>query len=114
MALASTANPRPHCQRSSFAYTAKPNLKQSSTAENWLVGPEKNTDSAAGTGPAVSRDAQSSRLLQRVNGNFAESQILGLRPPRPKGMRTVTRIQYSPPQGPTSLFTIFRAPRKLS
>ena len=44
--LASTANPRPHYQRSSFAYTAKPNLKQSSTAENWLVGPEKNTDSA--------------------------------------------------------------------
>src|SRR5215813_3794135 len=35
--LASAANPRPHCQRSSFAYTAKPNLKQSSTAENWLV-----------------------------------------------------------------------------
>jgi hypothetical protein len=38
-------------------YTAKPNLKQSSTAENWLVGPEKNTDSADGVGPAVSRDA---------------------------------------------------------
>lgn len=35
----------PHCQRSSFAYTTKPNLKQSSTAENWLGGPEKNTES---------------------------------------------------------------------
>jgi hypothetical protein len=41
----------------SFAYTAKPNLKQSFTAENWLVAPEKNTDSADGIGPAVSRDA---------------------------------------------------------
>ena len=35
----------------------KASLKQSSTAENWLVGPEKNTDSADGVGPAVSRDA---------------------------------------------------------
>ena len=26
--------------------------QQSSTAENWLVGPEKNTDSADGAGPA--------------------------------------------------------------
>jgi hypothetical protein len=26
--------------------------QQSSTAENWLVEPEKNTDSADGTGPA--------------------------------------------------------------
>ena len=26
--------------------------QQSSTEENWLAGPEKNTDSADGTGPA--------------------------------------------------------------
>jgi hypothetical protein len=26
--------------------------QQSSTAENWLAGPEKNTNSAGGTGPA--------------------------------------------------------------
>jgi len=45
--------------------------QQSSTAENWLTGPEKNTDSADGTGPAVSRDSQISRLPQRVKGNFA-------------------------------------------
>ena len=55
--LASTTNPRPHYQRSSFPYTAKPNPKQSLTAENWLVAPEKNTDSADRPGPAVSRDA---------------------------------------------------------
>jgi hypothetical protein len=30
--------------------------QQSSTAENWLAKPEKNTNSAGGTGPAVSRD----------------------------------------------------------
>ena len=30
----------------------KAQLQQSSTAENWLTGPEKNTDSADGTGPA--------------------------------------------------------------
>jgi hypothetical protein len=34
----------------------KAQLQQSSTAESWLAGPEKNTDSAAGTGPAFSRD----------------------------------------------------------
>ena len=45
--------------------------QQSSTAENWLTGPEKNTDSADGTGPAVSRDSKISRLPQRVKGNFA-------------------------------------------
>ena len=27
------------------------------TAEKWLTGPEKNTDSADGTDPAVSRDS---------------------------------------------------------
>jgi len=32
-------------------YTAKPHLKQSSTAENWLVGPKKNTGSTHGVGP---------------------------------------------------------------
>jgi hypothetical protein len=30
----------------------KAQLQQSSTAENWLTGPEKNTDPADGTGPA--------------------------------------------------------------
>jgi hypothetical protein len=29
--------------------------------EHWPAEPEKNTESADGTGPAVSRDAQSSR-----------------------------------------------------
>ena len=31
--------------------------QQSSTAENWLVGPEKNTDSADGAGPAFQWDS---------------------------------------------------------
>jgi len=35
----------------------KAQAQQSSTAENWLAEPEKNTDSADGTGPAFSRDA---------------------------------------------------------
>src|SRR6516164_2701805 len=73
--LASAANPRPHCQRSSFAYTAKPNLKQPSTAENWLVGPEKNTDSADGVGPAVSRDAQISRTRPASQRKLCELSI---------------------------------------
>ena len=30
----------------------KAQLQQSSTAKKWLTGPEKNTDSADGTGPA--------------------------------------------------------------
>ena len=45
----------------------KPQPQQSSTAENWLAGPEKNTDSADGTGPAVSRDVQNNRLAFGVN-----------------------------------------------
>ena len=49
--------------------------QQSSTAENWLAGPEKNTDSADGTGPAFSRDSQSSRVATRVNGNFRELSV---------------------------------------
>ena len=31
--------------------------QQSSTAENWLAGPEKNTDSADGAGPAFQWDS---------------------------------------------------------
>ena len=58
--------------------------QQSSTAENWLTGPEKNTDSADGTGPAFSRDSQSSRLATGVNGKFADFHIL--RPPSPTPM----------------------------
>src|SRR5205823_9036535 len=47
--------------------------QQSSTAKNWLVEPEKNTDSADGTGPASSRDPKNSRLATRVNGEFSET-----------------------------------------
>jgi hypothetical protein len=61
----------PHCQRSILRVHDKAQPQQSSTAENWLAGPEKNTESADGIGPAVSRDAQSSRLAARVNGKFA-------------------------------------------
>ena len=53
----------------------KAQSQQSSTAENWLAGPEKNTDSADGTGPAFSRDSQSSRVATRVNGNFRELSV---------------------------------------
>jgi hypothetical protein len=35
----------------------KAHPQQLSTAEKWLTGPEKNTDSADGTDPAVSRDS---------------------------------------------------------
>jgi hypothetical protein len=45
--------------------------QQSSTAENWLVTPEKNTDSACETGPAVSRDVQNTRPAGVVNEKFA-------------------------------------------
>ena len=53
--------------------------QQSSTAENWLDVPEKNTDSADGTGPAFSRDTQRSRLQSPVNGNFATVDIFKAR-----------------------------------
>jgi hypothetical protein len=45
--------------------------QQSSTAENWLVRPEKNTDSACEAGPAFLRDIQNTRLASLVNGKFA-------------------------------------------
>jgi hypothetical protein len=45
--------------------------QQSSTAENWLVRPEKNTDSAYEAGPDFSRDLQNIRLVSLVNEKFA-------------------------------------------
>ena len=47
----------PHYQRSFLSYTTKPNLNNHRLQGIWLVTPEKNPDSADGTGPAFSRDA---------------------------------------------------------
>jgi hypothetical protein len=47
--------------------------QQSSTAENWLTGPEKNTGSADRIGPAFSRDEQNTRLASLVKQKFAKS-----------------------------------------
>src|SRR5437764_2435238 len=63
-----------HTVKDQPSRTRQSQLQQSSTAENWLAGPEKNTDSADGSGPAFSRDRQNSRLAARVNRKFANFQ----------------------------------------
>ena len=53
--------------------------QQSSTAENWLVRPEKNTDSAYEAGPAFSRDLQNIRLASLVNEKFANFSEISIK-----------------------------------
>ena len=67
-------NSQPHCQRSILRVHGKAQPQQSSTAENWLAGPEKNTDSADGTGPAfrgIRKLADSQRESTENSGIFS-------------------------------------------